>query len=232
MQPQNIIEQISAVNNELKEKNRYYIPVDPQEAYDLIVGSKQVDINPNNIRKVLKIQNYIFFRVNLGLNRVESFKRAFPDRCVIGAKSHIGSYQSMKDIGEPLSESTIHVKAKRLENTLLYKKIFSVYAYSMHVAFATDRFRVVQAALEKSLDDEVNDRDRVQYMKVFLEETRAPEEKQEGIVINVGGESISKLEDKLAQIAKKLEGKSAQEILDVIEVEEEEEPKRIENVSR
>ena len=220
----NIFEQIKEINKHLKNSNRYYIPIDPQEAYDVIIGSKLVKIDEDNIKKVLKIQNYIFYRISMNKSRVDAFKMAFPDRCKVGEKSHIGSFQGNKDVGDELSDSTILVKAKRIENSLLYKKIFAVYGLSVHIAFATDRFRVIQSALEKSLDDSIADRDRVQYMKVFLEETRKPQEANDGITINIGSDSrLDELDNKLSDIAKKLEGKDARTILATLK------PAQIEN---
>lgn len=186
------------------------------------------EIGTTDYEKVAKTVTYVRKRFVHGLGRYESFMSAFPERCVVRneeAVAYAGSKWGgvSKGVGEPLSRSAIEIKAKRLENTKLYTAIVALLQTSLYVSYAIDRMKVLDKALEKVFDDDVSDRNRVEYMKVFLQETRKPESSKD-IEVNVSVQnndvSINRIEQSLGSIAKRLEGMGANDIIDIIEVKE------------
>jgi len=80
-----------------------------------------------------------------------------------------------------------------------------------------ERGQVLDEALKKIFDDEVKDMAKVQYMKLFLEETRKSDEAK-GLEVNVHiGEEYNEVSNNIAIISKKLEGLPADKIIDLIE---------------
>jgi hypothetical protein len=144
-------------------------------------------ITSNDISKKMDYEKYIktylyaYNRLVLKKSYVESFKIAFPERSV--KTSNNGRFKSEGELGSPLSESSLLIKAKNLEKSTPYKSLIGILSTSLYVSFAVERFEVIEKAYKKSLDDSVSDRDRPAYMKIFLEETRKEEGK--GLSINV-----------------------------------------------
>ena len=186
--------------------------------------------NAKDIKKLIQIMVYIDCRFNSKMSKVEAFKIAFPERCVVSDESKrgryvthniddAGKYEYDKKVGEPLSNITIKLKANRLENSVLFKSIYAIIHSSLYIAYAIDRIRVLDRALQKSMSDDVADRDQVQYMKLFLEETRKPNEVEAGNMIaniQINNTNIETIENKLSDIADKLSNMSADKIIDVI----------------
>ncbi len=81
-----------------------------------------------------------------------------------------------------------------------------------------ERMQVLDEALQLSLDQDVSHRDKAPFMKIFLEETRKPlEVKGMEVNMNFGEETTLKsIEEKMSIINSKLDGKSAEEIIDVL----------------
>ena len=173
--------------------------VDPSELVEIATESK---VRLKDMQKLAGIVSYVKYRSVEKLSRVVSFERAFPNR----------SYNEEGEIARKCKET----KAKRLEDSRLYKRIVASLHASMYVAYAIDRMKVLDEALEKIFSDRVADRDKTAYMKLFLEETRKPQELKLAETIDINEGSTKSIEDKLNDIALKLEGKSATEILSLM----------------
>ena len=176
-----------------------------------------LDINSRDMPKAAGIVAYIKKRQSDGAGRIEAFRSAFPSRCV--PSDYSGPVQFQNTSLDKLSKSTIDIKAKRLENTKLYKKIFSLLQTNIYIAYAIERMEVLDITLNKIRDDRISERDRAQLIKVFLEVTAKPEAvKDVELNINVQNNNISivPLEEKLNGISKALQGKSAHEVIEVL----------------
>jgi hypothetical protein len=185
-------------------------------------------ISPSEYYKVVGTAAYIKNRVIERQSRYESFVSAFPERCIVTTdKEHTKSklecsiYKTDKPAGAELSKGTIVLKAKRLEQTRLYKSILMFMQTDLFVTYAVDRYKVIEEALEVALDRGTPLRDRDRYMKLFLDETRKNEQmKGMELNINVGASAdIKSIDDKLSELAHKLDGKAAGEIIDTVTVQ-------------
>jgi hypothetical protein len=111
------------------------------------------------------------------------------------------------------------MKAKRLEDSAIYKKVIAILQTNMYVSYAISRMEVLDIALDKIKDDYVADRDIVAYMKVFLEETRKPESAK-GMEVNVNVQNnevnLVSIEEKLSNIADKMVGAHADQIIEAL----------------
>ncbi len=83
-----------------------------------------------------------------------------------------------------------------------------------------ERYVVVDKVLEKIMDEDISNRDLAPLVKVFFDETRKPEEsKGLEINLNVGdNETMKSIDEKLNYVSDKLDGKSADEIIDVLAI--------------
>jgi hypothetical protein len=188
-------------------------------------------ISPTEYGKVVGTAIYIQKRKVERLSRYEAFKAAFPSRCIVSSddkdkiKTANGGFPTARKDGEELSKGSIVLKAKRLEETNLYKKLVLLLHTEVFVSYFIDRYKVIEEALKIALDENTPLRDKDRYMKLFLEETRKNEQmKGMEINVNIGNSSdIQSIEDKLNQLAHKLNGKSAGEIIDTVAIEHKEE---------
>jgi len=123
----------------------------------------------------------------------------------------------LKDLDE-LPKQTIIQKARRLESSNVYKHIFSILSTSLYIVYSFDRMRVIDLALNKIYDPDIKDRDRIEYMKVFLQETQKPEDLNININANVNNQqvNINIVEEKMENIAKKLNGLTAEQIMNLV----------------
>jgi len=198
--------------------------IDEVEPDELVQISNEV--YSNDFKRVAKIISYIRKRQIEKASRVESFKHSFPERC-IATEPEKGRYQERRNgtlvlKGDPLPNRTIEMKAKRLENSKLYKSIMVIMNTSLYAIFALERMDVLQKALEKINDPNVSDRNKVEYMKVFLQETRKPEKAQEfevNVNLQQNNISIEQINNNLETIAQKLENKDAGSIIEIIDKE-------------
>lgn len=174
--------------------------VDPDELLEM---AEDLKVKPEKFRRLAGIVAYIRYRTIQKYSRVKSFELAFPSR----------SYNEDGDISRNAKET----KARRLENLTLYKQVISLLHTSLYVTYAIERMKVLDKSLEKIFDDGVADRDKTNYMKLFLEETRKPENAKFEINFNEQSNTqIVNIETKMDKIAEALSGKSAKEILDSI----------------
>jgi len=183
---QHIVEQAGVAGN-----------VEPDE---LIEMAGDMKIKPEKFRKLAGIVSYIRYRTIEQYSRVKAFELSFPRR-------------SVNEDGD-LKQAAKETKARRLENMQIYKQVISLLHTSLYVTYAIERMKVLDHALGKIFNEDVADRDKVQYMKTFLEETRKPENAK--LEINFNDQSntqIINIENKMDNIAKQLEGRSAKDIL-------------------
>jgi hypothetical protein len=173
-------------------------------------------VKDKDVDEVIGVIIYIQKRMVEKLGRVPSFKHAFPGRCV---RTGDGPY---KGTAEHLNDGTIHIKAVRLEQKSVYKQVLLYMNTSLHVSYLIERLQVLDAALDVALDEDANLRDRHNYMKLFLDETRKPEKIAAGMEFNVNltqnNVSIQHVEDKLDNISRQFMtiGADAEEIIDAI----------------
>jgi hypothetical protein len=186
-------------------------------------------------KDIPKIMRYMMYMdlTSSGMPRTKAFRKIFPERSVATEKGLEQAKNGMfaakengekRKVGEPLPDATIMVKAKRLENSILYKGIFALLSNSLYISYAFDRMKVLNRALSKSLSDDVADRDQVQYMKVFLDETRKAQESKAmeiNLNVNTGDTNIAVFEQKLADISSKLKGLDASTVIDVLATKKE-----------
>lgn len=187
--------------------------LDPQEVAKL---TADLDIDPN---KVIGTMIYVKARLVEKISRIKSFERAFPERCVATVADADTAFGTTAKLGEKLHKSTIDVKAKRLEASPHYKQIWTILQSSLYVQYATDRLLVLDESLRKIFDMNVADRDKAVYMKLFLEETRKPAEaaKMElNLSLTSNTVNVIDIEQKMTDIAKQMEGKSAGNIIDMV----------------
>jgi len=182
------------------------------------------EVGSNDYKKIAKIISYIRKRKIEKKSRYEAFKFAFPERC-IAQDPDMGRYKQRRDgsvvkKGDPLPRTTIEMKARKLEDTRLYKTIMTIMNTSLYAVFALDRMLVLEKALNKINDPQLKEHYRIEYMKLFLQETRKPEKAQE-LEINVNLQqnniSIEQINNKLENIAKQLENQDASSIIELID---------------
>ena len=178
------------------------------------------EIGERDYKRIAKTIAYIRKRTTENASMYEAFKHAFPERCVVQNEAEAEKWGGSKKVGDELGRTTIEIKAKRLEQSKLYKYIITALHTSVYTIFALERVKALQYAFEKSMDESVKDRDRVEYLKTFLQETRKPEKVKE-LEVNVNLQqnnvSVVHVEDKLKEIASKLDGLDAGSIIELIE---------------
>ena len=192
------------------------VDIDPEEIVEIGEG-----IGVKDYGKIAKTLVYIRKRFIEKESRVNAFKKAFPERCIVSDETEVEKWGGSKKKGEDLSETAITIKAKRLEESRLYRYIVTMLHTSMHIAYAFQRYEVIEHSLKKIFDPSVKDRDKVEYMKLFLQETKKPEKAiaEFNVNINQNNVSVVQIENRLDKIASLLEGKEAGDIIDVIGVQ-------------
>jgi hypothetical protein len=190
--------------------------VDPEELVEIM---QHAQVDPKDMDRLASTVVYIRKRFIEKNSRYAAFKYAFPDRCIPDKDANVPFPNTSGEV----SRTAIEIKAKRLEQSQIYKKVVALLQTNLYISYALDRMHVLDVALKKIHDEDVKDRDKVGYMKVFLEETRKPEETK-GLEVNVSfgnDTTLKSVEDKLSDISSKLEGKSAEEIIDVLALPQE-----------
>ena len=208
----------------LKEYNPDHLEaIDDIDAAQLASISGDFGLKDEDYPRLIGIMIYIRKRLIEKMSRVASFKVAFPDRCIAveegdDKKSSNGFAVNVKP-GEPISDSTIVVKSKRLESSKLYVHVYQLLQTNLYISYALDRMKVLDEALTISLDEFTPLRDKDRYMKLFLDETRKPENAK-GLEVNFNLQNNSvnlvTVEDKMNTIAQALNHATAGEIIDMI----------------
>jgi len=174
--------------------------LDPDEVKQLVL---ELEVQDRDLPKLVKTMVYIRQRFIYRKTRFEAFKIAFPER-----------------FNKDLTRMTIETKARRVEEYKIYKRLVALLSTSLYISYALDRMDVLDIALDKIRDEDVNDRSKVEYMKVFLQETRKPEGNTE-LEVNVNLQqnniNISSIEDKMSEVGSKLDGLDANKVLEVLD---------------
>ena len=177
--------------------------VDEEDIYNLI--SNHSFSTRIQIEKGVAAMAYIRLRDMEGYTRVDAFKKVFPDRWTPAD-----------------SNKTVGARARRLESTDIYKKIILELQMNFYNMFAIERVAVVNESLRRAYSRDIGERYQFEYLKLFLESTKKPEDAKQfevNVNVNQGGVSISDVEDQLNVIAKALEGKTQGEIVDAVLLE-------------
>jgi len=176
------------------------------------------DIGSDDYHKIIKTVLYVRKRFIERRGRVESFKYAFPEMCVVTDPNKAREWGVNKNEGDELSKSSIEIKAKRLENSKIYKSIVALLTTSTYTMFALERIKVLELVTKKIFSDKMSERDRAKYVEIFLNETRKPQD-DKGIEVNIdlrNNSDITEINDKLDKIASKLQGVSADKIIELV----------------
>ncbi len=190
---------------------------------DLARISADFEMQDKDYPKLIGTMIYIRKRLIEKVSRKKAFEAAFPERSVAVATDHqLDTFGRTAEIGEPLHTSTLDIKAKRLENSRLYLHVYQLLQSNLYINYAVDRMRVLDEALKLSLDPAVADRDKPQYMKIFLEETRKPENAK-GLEFNLNitnnDVNVISIEEKMTDIAKSMENLNASQIIELVHQE-------------
>ena len=174
--------------------------IEPDEFKSMIL---EFNIREHEYAKFAKTVTYVRMRFIYKKSRYESFRVAFPER-----------------FASSENKNTIETKARRVEEYRYYKMIVAVLVSNMHISYFAGRLKVLDLAMDKITDSKISERDRVEYMKLFLQETRKPDNVK-GMELNVNIQqnniSISKVEEKMTEVGSKLEGLNADQILEVFD---------------
>jgi hypothetical protein len=191
--------------------------VEPEELVEIM---QHAEIAPKDMDKLAGTVVYIRKRFIENNSRYAAFKVAFPDRCIPQEDANVPFPNTTGEV----SRTAIEIKAKRLEQSQIYKKVVALLQTNLYISYAMQRMQILDESFKNSFDDDVAHRDRVAYMKLFMESTAKPEEVK-GMEVNVnfgdGTTTLKSVEEKLGDISKKLEGKSAEEIIDVLAIPQE-----------
>ena len=180
---------------------------------------QSLNTSPDKIAHTYKLIHYIKLRENMRLGRIAAFMMAFPERSVYSGSNKAGfKAHEDKKIGDLLGYTTIESKAKYVEISKIYNVVKESLMIGTHLTFAFDRMRVLDKALDKIFDNDVNDRDKGVYMKLFLEETKKPESLKKIEHTYEMGDNFKEYADKLDNIAGKLAGMDGADIIDAIVV--------------
>jgi len=190
-----------------------YETLDPEE-----VAKIAADVKAEPERLVGLIL-YAKARLTDKLSKVKAFEKAFPERCIATESDGSVTFETNVKPGDRLHKSTIVVKAQRLEASAAYKKVFTILQTSLYVAYATDRLLILDEAFRLAMSDRTSDREKPQYMKLFLEETRKPAEAMKmelNMQVTNNNISVVDVEERMSDIAKRLSGMDASKIIDMV----------------
>jgi hypothetical protein len=192
-------------------------------ASEIVRLAETADLGPGKFDRVAGTIIYIRKRTFEKMSRAKAFRIAFPHRSVRDETGNFGFGRYQGD-SEDLSDVTLNVKAKRLESSKTYSKIFLLLQTSLNVAYGFERMMVLDKVLEVAMDDSVSHRDRHNYMKLFLDKTERPDEAR-GMEVNVNltqnNISIKHMEDKLDHISRQFTslGSSAEDIIETMSIQ-------------
>ena len=186
---------------------------------DLARIAADQDIKPEQMPRLIGIMIYIRKRLVEKMSRARAFEIAFPERCIITDSEVDSKFSTDRKPGDKCSNATISMKASRLEQSPMYLKVYNLLQANMYVMYAIERIKVTDEALHIALDPMTPIRDKDRYMKLFLDETRKPDNaKQLELNFNLQSNTvnIASVEDKMNTIAQALNHASAAEIIDII----------------
>jgi len=217
-------ERLTIAATALTEYNPEHISsIDDMTPEDLAKISSDFGLKETDYPKLIGTMIYIRKRLIEKKGRVYSFKAAFPERCIAVEHSRDTSqYATTAEPGEALTDTTVDIKAKRLENSQLYIHVYQLLQTNLYINYAIDRMKVLDEALDKCLDPMVADRDKAPYMKIFLDETRKPEGAK-GLEFNLNitnnDVNVISVEEKMTSIANQMKDMNASQIIDMVHQE-------------
>lgn len=186
---------------------------------DIARISLDMDLKEKDMPKLVGTIIYIKKRLIEKMSRVDSFRCAFPERCIATGQDAGGKFGTTAEKGSPVHKTTIDVKAKRIEASTMYQGVYTVLQTNLYVTYATDRLRVLDEVLDSAMDRGIATRDRHNYMKLFLDETRKPEgarAMEMNVNIQNNTVNVATVEDKMNTIAQALNHATASEVIDMI----------------
>ena len=186
--------------------------VEPEELVEII---QHAQIEDKDLDKVPGVVVYIRKRFIEKNSRYAAFKVAFRERCIPQEDSNAPFPNTSGEV----SRTAIEIKAKRLEQSQLYKRVVTLLQTNLYISYAMSRFQVLDKVLERCMSEEISNRDLAPLSKTFLDATAKPEGAKEfevNINLGDGAETMKSIEEKLSDVAKLMKGKSANEIIDVL----------------
>ena len=191
--------------------------VEPEELVEIM---QHAEIQPKDMDKLAGTVVYIRKRFIEKVSRYLAFKVAFPDRCIPDQDANVPFPNTSGEV----SRTAIEIKAKRLEQSQIYKKVVALLQTNLYISYAMQRMAVLDKVLDRVMSEDISNRDLAPLAKTFIDATAKPEETK-GMEVNVnfgdGTTTLKSVEDKLSDISRKLEGKSAEEIIDVLALPQE-----------
>ena len=191
--------------------------VEPDELIEIM---NHAQVEDKDLDKLPGIVVYIRKRFIEKNSRYASFKIAFKDRCIPQEDTNVPFPNTTGEV----SRTAIEIKAKRLEQSQLYKRVVTLLQTNLYISYAMSRFQVLDRILERCMSDDISNRDLAPLSKTFLDSTAKPEGAKEfevNINLGEGAETMKSIEEKLSDVAKLMKGKSANEIIDVLALPQE-----------
>ena len=191
--------------------------VEPDELIEIM---NHAQVEDKDLDKLPGIVVYIRKRFIEKNSRYAAFKIAFKDRCIPQEDTTTPFPNTTGEV----SRTAIEIKAKRLEQSQLYKRVVTLLQTNLYISYAMSRFQVLDRILERCMSDDISNRDLAPLSKTFLDSTAKPEGAKEfevNINLGEGAETMKSIEEKLNDVAKLMKGKSANEIIDVLALPQE-----------
>ena len=186
--------------------------VEPDELVEIM---NHAQVEDKDLDKLPGIVVYIRKRFIEKNSRYAAFKIAFKDRCIPQEDTTTPFPNTTGEV----SRTAIEIKAKRLEQSQLYKRVVTLLQTNLYISYALDRFAVLDRILERCMSEDISNRDLAPLSKTFLDATVKPEGAKEfevNLNLGDGAETMKSIEEKLSDVAKLMKGKSATEIIDVL----------------
>ena len=174
--------------------------IEPDEFKSMVL---EFNIKEHEMPKFAKTVTYVRMRFVHKKSRYESFKIAFPER-----------------FASSDNRNTIETKAQRVEQYRYYSMIVGLLSANMYISYAISRMKVLDKTLDKIFDPDVSDKNKAEFMKIFLQETRKPDNVK-GMEFNVNIQqnnvSISKVEETMKEVSSKLADLDAEKFMEVLD---------------
>jgi len=158
--------------------------------YDLDFDGLNIDFNNiEDAEKRLRILVYIQQRKIQKLPKWKAYLTAFNNK-----------------LEDRVKENKNHLSAlaNSLENTKRYKELAFILHANIFTSFIFDRYRVLNEVKEVALSQDVATRDKIEASKVFLQETRLPDDFNKDKLDDNDIKIIKAIKENLTQKAKEL----------------------------
>ena len=90
---------------------------------------------------------------------------------------------------------------------------------NLYINYAMERIKVLDEAFDKATSEFVSDKDKAPFMKIFLDETRKPEQAKGlefNLNLNNNEVNVINVEDRLGQIADQMRNLPASAVIDMV----------------